>query len=214
MNNTIGPEWDDIKAIFTNPKTPYRLWTCPDPKLTNRQQKQRAEYGVATQFCEAIEAIEGKEIFKRTTKINTNDPPDIIIEKNDGSKIGLEVSELLDEEVQRARVETWRKEGRYYERKRWEQEELINKIQKRIEEKNVYNKPEFNGGPYDSKIFVIYSVDTSVSAYFRDLATIIYKREFGPVSRFDEIYFLTTPAPMRRNPQICKLRLKSSSDEN
>jgi hypothetical protein len=209
MSDSIDTEWDEIKAVFTNPKTPYRLWTYPHPKLTYRQQKQMVEIGVADRFCESIEVLEGRKIF-RNIKTNEMDPPDIIIEKLDGSKIGVEITELLDEEIQRERVKIWRKYGHCGEKKRWTPEELINEIQKRIKQKNAYNKPEFYEGPYDSRILVIYSVESSVQLYFRNLAAIMSQQEFGPAPRFDEAYFLTVPAPMQKHPQLCKLRLKNS----
>jgi hypothetical protein len=218
MDNNIDSEWDEIKIVLTNPKTPYRIWTNPDPRLTNRRQKQSAEAEVVSQFCEAIEAIEGRKIFKRNVGICEDDPPDAIVEKLDGSKIGVEVTELLDEQIQKERVKAWRdqvkKRFKYRNcnaNKRWTIEELTSETQKRIEEKC---KREFNGGPYAFKILVVYSVETSVRIHFRDLAATLSQKEFGPTSLFDEIYFLTGQAPMQEHPQLCKLHLKSSLNEN
>lgn len=213
MDSNADPDWEEIKAVLTNKDVPFRLWTYPDPKLTHRQQKQIAELGVTKHYCEAIETMENRRIFKEI-RINENDPPDTIVEKLNGHKIGVEVTELLDEEVQKRRVKTWRKEKRQYERKRWEPEELLNELQKRIDEKSAYHKPEFKEGPYDSKVLVIYSVDLSVQLYFRNWQAILSEREFRTTLRFDEIFFLTAQAPTQRYPQLCKLRLKWALNEN
>lgn len=199
---------DAIRVILTNPKTPYRLLTCPDPTLTSRQQKQLAALEVTKLFCEAKEAFESRRIFK-SIEIREDDPPDAMVEELDGNRTGVEVTELLNKETQSRRVKVWRKYRDWGEAKRWEPEELINESQKRIKEKNAHGKPEFNGGPYVCKILVIYSVETSVQIHFRNLAFAISQKEFGPAPRFDEIYFLTVPAPMQEHPQLCKLRLKN-----
>jgi hypothetical protein len=202
----FDPDWEDTKAVLTNPRVPHRLWTCADPRLTGREQKQYAEFEVTTQFCEALEAVVGEQIFKRTIKINQNDPPDTIVEKLDGTRIGVELTELLDEGTQKERVQMWRKHGLCSENKRREPEEYVHEIQKRIEQKNESARGK---EMYDHKILVIYTVEISARLNFRSLAATLSEKEFGPVSHFAEVFFLTPQAPMQRHPQILRLKLKA-----
>jgi hypothetical protein len=110
------------------------------------------EYGVVKCFCEALEK-EGRsflDITSITSRGRGNDPPDCEANDFGGNLIGIEVTELVNPEAIIAF-----KRNQVYEWADWDRAKLIDAINKRLGEKNIFGL--IKGGPYAGYILIIYS---------------------------------------------------------
>jgi hypothetical protein len=159
-----------------------------------KREKNIKEIGITNILLENIEKCE--QIPFHNLQISPKDPPDVIAENLEGKVVGVEVCELVDEEVIR-RSERGEEVFRY-----WNEEELIDKIQKIIERKD--NK-EFLGGPYE-KIFLLIHTDEHLLDYptFRDCLS---KHEFKQPLKIDTVYLLFSYSPHLGCHPYIKLRI-------
>ncbi|MDA7510619.1 hypothetical protein N8612_02985 [Verrucomicrobia bacterium] len=121
------------------------------------------ELHVAGLWFSAVEQHLPKNLEAIEHRANPLDPPDIVIRSPEGTRVGVELTELVDEISLKAARPPKQKPG--YEAKpsnlrmpypwrEYSKDELFGLLQKRIARKD---KSEFNEPPYDERHLVIYS---------------------------------------------------------
>jgi hypothetical protein len=110
--------------------------------------------------AETVLESAGLKVAQLTSRPRGDDPPDCegFI---DGKKCGIEVTELVHQEALRASI----REGAPEVHFAWEQVDLLNFLQERIDRKDDSSK--LKGGPYDLYILVIHTDEL-----FLDRATV------------------------------------------
>ncbi|MCE2484514.1 MAG: hypothetical protein J4F42_03295 [Desulfurellaceae bacterium] len=118
------------------------------------------------------------------------DPPDCVVSDGDGKPVAVEVTEFVSEEaikrnwrIKRDPQKTWR-DSIY---RRWEPNEVIEKIKRIIRKKDGKT---FKGGPYAKKILLIFTDEDALISGRFEYKKLFSEQSFGPVDQIDEVYFL------------------------
>lgn len=124
------------------------------------------------------------------------DPPDCTAEDEQGNLIGIELTELVDQES----IERNERGGAVY--RFWDAADLIEKIESLIKKKD---EKRFNGGPYKKIILLIFTDENDIlpTEYIPFLQGV----DFSKKSQIDEVYFLFSYKPGEGYPFV-KLSLK------
>lgn len=142
-----------------------------------KNEKEIKEIGIARILLENIEMNE-KPPFNNL-KISPKDPPDVLAETEGGARIGIEVSELVDEEV----VRKWERDEEVF--KFWQNHEVIESIQGIINRKDA---KKFHGGPYEKIYILIYTADPLLE--YEKFEKIISEHVFDRNNQIDGGYIL------------------------
>ena len=111
------------------------------------------EWGVVTSLAESLES-ENKNIFTSLKRRGRpNDPPDCEARDNDGNRIAVEVTELVDGEAIKAY-----KSGAVYEWADWDKNKFTTSVELLISRKDS-RYPELKEPPYDGGYFVVIFTD-------------------------------------------------------
>ena len=124
-------------------------------KWTN---KETEELGVVQIL---IEAVESPPLEFRRVRPGTPDPPDVVGEREDGSEVAIEVTELVDEEVTGRNVRAVRK-GRAHEAvyREWDRPALLAAIEERLKAKDSV---KLHGGPYDDYVVALHTDEMALT---------------------------------------------------
>lgn len=159
--------------------------------------KQRKELGVVEALFEGMKAA-GASIY-HSPKYSKKDPPDCVAEDNDGEIIGIEVTELVDEQA----ISENQKGTRVY--RDWETHKVINAIKEILKEKDTKN---YIGGPYFKLILIIFTDELTISSERYSL--ILNSKVFPTCKQINEVYFLFSYDPGIKSYPYIHLKLEGN----
>lgn len=111
------------------------------------------EWGVVTCLSESLES-EGKKLFSSLKRRGRpNDPPDCEALDNDGNRIAIEVTELVDGKAIQAY-----KSGAVFEWSDWDKDKFISSVESLLFRKDS-RFPELKEPPYDGGYYVVIFTD-------------------------------------------------------
>lgn len=143
--------------------------------------KDQKEVGVTLCLFESLEKNTGELYSGLFARGEGNDPPDCEAKNNIGEKIGIEVTELVDENGIKNHIS-----GNTYDWAEWNKEKLLNKIQERILAKDKPNKVK--GGPYSKYILLIHTDEPDLP--YKKAKELLKGTKFLPLQVIDEIFLL------------------------
>ena len=118
-------------------------------------------------------------------KSRKEDPPDCGIVNSEGNLIGIEITELVDEET----IRQWRR-GESNDHADYPPDILKNRLADIIKEKDA---KIFIGGPYIKKILIIFSAEDLVDT--DENHKMLNETDFEKPNQFDEIFLKLQPRP-------------------
>jgi hypothetical protein len=118
--------------------------------------KPSKEAGIMRDFLASWERA-GFPRYEAVTALET-DPPDFIAETSSGSRVGIELTELVSEEAIRANVNARRAGSEERTYRDWQPDAVLTVIQSNLDDKGA---KQFHGGPY-AEIHVVIHVDEPV----------------------------------------------------
>jgi len=133
--------------------------------------------------------------------IAEHDPPDCIATDEEGNTVGIEVSELVDEEAVRRN-----QQGKDVYRL-WDADSVIDHIQQILLNKD--GKP-YQGGPYAKLILVIHTDEPEITP--ECYIPIIQQHTFAGMRQIDEAYLLFSYIPAPAMPDYPFIRLNFSCE--
>jgi hypothetical protein len=160
------------------------------------------EWGVVTCLVESLER-DGKNILNSLKRRGCqNDPPDCEGLSNDGMRIAIEVTELVDEDA----IKKY-KSGFPCECAIWDKKKFIGLLQKRLSIKDS-KYPDLKEPPYDGGYFVVVHTDETmldritVESYLLD-------HEFKNLSNLTQAFLLLSYDPAIEMCPYYELKLSS-----
>lgn len=156
------------------------------------------EIGVVQSLHESLEKLSEGFFHSYQSRGESNDPPDCEALTNEGERIAIEVTELVDGDSIAA---SKRKKRIPWEP--WGRTELYELIQGRIEKKD--NPAEIKGGPYSRYVLIIYCDEPRFLDY--DLIEHVRSCDFGPTKLLDRVFFLMSYIPWEKCCPFIELKL-------
>ncbi len=167
------------------------------PYFALSKDKQQNEFEVAHLFNEELKNRGAKYFHSIVARESGKDPPDCEAIGNDGERIGIEVTELVDEDSITSAIN-----GKMIGQSLPKPSEVIEKVSAMIRRKDC---AKVKDGPYDLYILIIYCDDPKFLAFK------IYKKllnaRFGPTNLIDHAYFLESYNPFKNCCPYYELRL-------
>lgn len=145
-------------------------------------KKDEKELGIIETLFESMK-LHGINTFQNL-RISQKDPPDCIAEDQSGNLIGIEVCELVDEEVVRLNAQ-----GKNVYRD-WTIDEIVKQLEMIIDEKDY---KLFHGGPYKKLILIIHTDEFVIN--FQTLQPILETYQFKKTNQITEAYLLFSYDP-------------------
>jgi len=162
-----------------------------------RNEKGVKETGIVRTLLESLSRTSACEY--RNLRHCKVDPPDCLADTLDGSLIGFEVRELVDQET----IELNERGNEVY--REWTDSEVIGKLSTILEEKDRKN---YVGGPYRKLILVVHTAEPDLE--YQHLATFLRSHLFGQTKQLTEAYLLFPyDSPNKAYPYI-QLKLAGS----
>jgi hypothetical protein len=131
-------------------------------------------------------------------RIPKENPPNKIAEDKKGNVIGLEVTEVVDEETVKAY------EKRRGHHKIWDGQELLGKLEQRLLDKD---KRIYIGGPYFKRVLVFHADETFLDP--EEIIPLMNEHEFPKTAQINEAYLLFSYDPRPRKYPYVKLHITS-----
>jgi len=125
-------------------------------------------------------------------------PPDVIAEDYDGAQVGIEITELTDSKVVRAKLQ--HKKDWY----NWTQDEFIEAIEAIICHKD---QRVFDGGPYTKRILIIFTDEKMVT--FREYGQNIVEKTFPKTQQLTDVYLLFSYDPGFKYCPVIPIKLNN-----
>jgi hypothetical protein len=144
--------------------------------------KQRKEADIVNYWLDVKEQVD--EIRFESIRRNYTDPPDFIAFDQNNARLAIELTELVDQQT----VELNEQENNYY--RKWNDEDLINKIEYLIHEKDGKS---YHEGPYSKIILVIFTDEPTLS--YKRCNQILNHHTFTEVNQINETYLLFSYDP-------------------
>ncbi|MDE0154812.1 MAG: hypothetical protein OXS28_04310 [Gammaproteobacteria bacterium] len=160
--------------------------------------RQLNEVDVANLLSEEL-SKQGEESFHSvTSRGQSNDPPDCEATGDEGERIGIEVTELVDGPS----IATAKGRDVSFQEESWKPSRVIEKITCIIRRKD---RADPKGGPYDLYILIVYCDDPLILDYENLKA--IRDSDFPATQLIDRVYFLQSYCPFEKRCPHIKLRL-------
>jgi len=118
--------------------------------------RQLEEWAIVDSLKESLEKANAGFFNSLVARGRGNDPPDCEAVLDEGGKLGIEVTELVDPVAIMAY-----KNGNTEQWAEWGEKKLINSIKRRLQAKDV--SKNIKGGPYDQYILVIHTDEPLLS---------------------------------------------------
>lgn len=184
-------DWAELAELARNNTRPHAghfSWE------TNREF---AEWGVLSEFCEALDR-HGVRLFASTRhRGQNNDPPDCEATGFHGELLGIEITELVDpDSAAAARAE------KPYDWKDW-RADLVPTLQSIIEKKDT--PTQLKGGPYAGYILIIHTDEPWLE--IDRIQTSLRGHVFAPTCLITQAYLLISYDPFRKEYPLFDLRL-------
>lgn len=156
-----------------------------------------AEVGVLDEFANALAHQETLFFYGARHRGEGEDPPDCDAHAGDGTRIGIEITELVDGiSIAAARL------GKPYDWKDWKGV-LLPALEKLVRRKD--NPRSIKGGPYSQYVLVIFSDEPWLERDY--LEHIIAKHTFGATQLITKAFLLLSYDPFIRRYPCYKLRV-------
>jgi hypothetical protein len=180
-------EWEEFVNTDVRGHAPYWYW----------RDRTIEEVSVVHTLSESLQRT-GEDFFHAAKSRGTDDPPDCEALSYEGSRIGIEVTELVDGDSIRA---TNRNDPVPWEP--FTPTELYKRVQDRIKRKG--SSSNIKGGPYSRYILIIYSDEQRVL----DHRLIEYLRtsEFESTDLLDRVFYLMSYCPWEHSCPYIELTL-------
>ena len=156
--------------------------------------KGQKELGVVESLLGSMK-LQGANTFQNLY-ISPKDPPDCIAKDQSSNLIGIEVTELVDEDAVRLNAQ-----GKNVYRK-WTADEVVKEIESIIVGKDSNT---FHGGPYKKLILVIHTDELDIN--FQALKPMLEIHEFKKTSQITEAYLLFTYDPTNKHYPHIQLKI-------
>ena len=174
------------------------------------KDKPVGEKGAVESLNESLKKC-GQPAFL-AVKSRSNDPPDCEARSFDGKRIGIEVTELVDEDSRaasqpnRKKPLTQDKISKLHRRPRYAEHEFEKFIRDRIGEKD--KQSSVKDGPYDEYVLIICCDEAR--ALYAPLIEYLRGCEFGPTELVDRVFFLISYDPQKECCPFVELKLGCS----
>lgn len=140
--------------------------------------------------------------FKQLTNLRPAeaDPPDCVAETAEGTKVGFEVRELVDQEA----VQLNEKGEQVY--RDWRPPEVVQEIQNIINEKD---EKKFLGGPYEKLVLVIHTAEPVLT--FDELKPVLYAHAFEATVNLTDVFLLSQYEPATKGYPYIKIKIAANN---
>ena len=169
-----------------------------DPYFTLSKDKQQNELEVAHLLNEELKNRGAKYFDSIVARDSGKDPPDCEAIGDDGERIGIEVTELVDEDSITSAIS-----GKMIDQLLPKPSEVIEKVSAMIRRKDCAIVKD---GPYDLYILIIYCDDPKFLAF--DIHNELRNSRFGPTKLTDHAYFFQYYNPWKKCCPYYELRLE------
>jgi hypothetical protein len=181
-HDPIDPELLALIEWAVDQKREYAgFWNWPDREV--------AERGIARELLDGIAAGLGGKVRHLSSTGQGNDPPDCVAELDNGALVGIEVTELVDEDHAGGPPMNWAT---------WTPDKFRALVAERITRKD--NPAYLKGGPYSKYLLVIHT-DEPLLDSFR-LREFLDGVSFGPCKLIDAAWILASYEPPDGCPVI------------
>lgn len=194
MCNGVGDEITaEMAAALEKGMREYAgFWTWPDRTI--------AEKGVVQDWLRTLLGDDKSTHWRLGARGPGRDPPDCVVESPSGYRIGVEVSEIVDEAHAGGPSELWAP---------WDQGRLSRCVSDRLRRKDVPDR--IQGGPYDAYVVILYTDEPMLSpSRARDWTD---GELFGPFSLIDAAWLLVSPSGSDDDRGI-RLRLRQPGSDS
>ena len=161
-------------------------------------KQEEIEFGVVQTLNEELENRGEMPFHSFKSRGQGNDPPDCEATNDDGRRIGIEVTELVDGAAIAAA-----KERKFVWQDPPEAQSVVERVSDIIRNKDGAT---VLGGPYDQYILVIYCDDPGYLDF--QVREAIGKTQFGPTHLIDRAYFLESYCPWEGSCPLIELQLR------
>ncbi len=163
-----------------------------------------AEFGVAEELCEALEAAGQPLVTDLKSRGAGNDPPDCEGTGEDGARIGIEVTELVEgDAIKRAKA------GYAYDWAEWPREKLIAAVQERLTDKDG-KLAKALGGPYGAHVVIIHTDEPLLN--IERVRALIGSVRFEPMALVTRAFLLLSYAPDSKSCPYIELQFSSNPE--
>ena len=163
-----------------------------------KREKSIKEKGIVESLLESL-SMDGTTMYQNL-RASENDPPDVLAETMGGVLVAFEVRELVDQPA----IELNERGEQVY--RDWTNSEVIQEIQKIIDEKDTKN---YIGGPYEKWILVI-PTDEPVLTHWQ-LKPLLDAHEFKETRQLNEAYLLFSYDPAIKGYPYIQLRFAANN---
>ena len=147
------------------------------------------ERGIAQELLDAISPDFANKSLQARARGQGNDPPDCEVELEPGVRIGIEVSELVDQHHAGGSPSDWAV---------WSPEKLYVLVTDRLSRKD---RPSLvKGGPYAKYMLVLFTDEPMLTA--ATIRQYFDGKAFGPCALIDAAWILTSYMPGELHPHI------------
>lgn len=144
-------------------------------------EKQQQEIGAVLCLFESLEKQHQLQHLNLLPRGEGNDPPDCEAVDENHQRIGIEVTELVDEKTIRNQIN-----GDPSNWADWDRQKLLHKIHERIFAKDKPRKVK--GGPYDKYILLIHTEEPGLP--FQKAGKLLANTSFDNMALLDEVYLI------------------------
>jgi hypothetical protein len=169
---------DELDAVIRNSRKYASYWDW-------RQDKKVKEWDVVDELLRSMHA-NGDYRYKTPVESVDDDPPDCVIRDSDGNRVGVEVTEFVDQKA----VEMNEKGENVY--REWSEGDVREKIAQILADKDARLEPR--RGLYGKVILVIHT-DEVATLQSPELFPILNASHFPRPQNFDEAYLICSYEP-------------------
>jgi len=165
------------------------FWSWPDREV--------AELGVAQDLLESLARESGTKPWKVRSRGVGNDPPDCEATDEHGKRIGIEITELVDQQHAGGESTNWSE---------WDELKTQEYVAERLASKD--DPSHLQGGPYHKYYVILFTDEPMLPA--RRLRLLLEHATFGPFRLIDGAWVLASYEPGETVPHVA-LRISKSS---
>jgi hypothetical protein len=178
-----------IRDVIKRKRQYAGFWTWPDREV--------AELGVDRDLLESIARESGNKAWKVRSRGAGNDPPDCEATDEHGNRIGIEVTELVDQRHAGGESTNWAE---------WDELKTRAYVAERLARKD--DSSQLNGGPYHHYYVILFTDEPMLPA--RRLRELLQHATFGPFRLIDGAWVLASYEPGEAVPHVA-LKISQTS---
>ncbi len=178
-----------LREAISKKRTYAGFWSWPDREV--------AELDVARDLLESIARESGNDPWKVRSRGAGNDPPDCEAVDEHGKRVGIEVTELVDQQHAGGESTNWSE---------WDEVKTRAYVGERLARKDDPSKVK--GGPYQHYYVILFTDEPMVPA--RRLRDLLQHVTFGPFRLIDRAWVLASYEPGEAVPHLA-LKISETS---